>query len=66
MKQGKIPIEPRCQMIGHELDNVNVAVYSNEFEIEDLANIFSKVQGEILNLTGWRVKVTPEQITKNQ
>lgn len=56
MKKGKIAIEPRCQMIGHELDNVNVSTYSNEFEIEELAKIFEKVQAEILALTAWGSK----------
>lgn len=37
MLRNKVSLEHRCQFIGHELDNVNVAVYSNSITIDDLA-----------------------------
>ena len=36
MKNG-VNIETRCQIIGHELDNVNVSTYTNKINIEELA-----------------------------
>ena len=36
MKSG-VNLEHRCQFIGHELDNVNVSVYTNTINIDDLA-----------------------------
>jgi site-specific recombinase XerD len=35
--RNKVSLEHRCQFIGHELDNVNVAVYTNSINIDDLA-----------------------------
>jgi site-specific recombinase XerD len=37
MKNG-VSLEYRCQFVGHELDNVNVSVYTNTINIDDLAN----------------------------
>ena len=34
-----MPIEPRCQLLGHELDNVNVSTYSNKFNVDKLAEL---------------------------
>jgi integrase len=53
MRKGKVPIEVRCQMIGHELDNINVSTYSSDFEIDQLAEVFSPIQKNILALTGF-------------
>ena len=36
MKKG-VSLEHRCQFIGHELDTVNVSVYTNTINIDDLA-----------------------------
>jgi integrase len=46
MKSG-LALEPRCQLIGHELDNVNVATYSQQFSIDDLAALVIPVQQKI-------------------
>ena len=35
--QHGVGLEQRCQFAGHELDNVNVAIYSKPFGIEELA-----------------------------
>lgn len=48
MKKQKIQIEARCQMIGHELDNVNETVYASSYSTEDLANLVIPVQQKIL------------------
>ena len=36
MKNG-VSLEQRCQFIGHEIENVNVAVYANKFNVDALA-----------------------------
>jgi integrase len=52
MRKFKVPLEVRCQMVGHELDNINVTTYANELEIEELSEIFLPVQENILKLIG--------------
>lgn len=46
--KNKVSLEHRCQFIGHELDNVNVQVYSEKIDIDSLAETvyptFSKIQ----------------------
>jgi hypothetical protein len=32
-----VNLEHRCQFVGHELDNVNVAIYTKAISVEDLA-----------------------------
>lgn len=34
-----MPYEPRCQVIGHEIDDTNVSTYSGEFSVDQLAEI---------------------------
>lgn len=36
MKRFGVDVEARCQLLGHEFDNVNSNIYSNEFTIEYL------------------------------
>lgn len=48
--KNNIAFEPRCQVMGHEIDNVNVGIYTNEFSIEQLEKIFTPVQKKILAL----------------
>ena len=36
MKNG-VSLEQRCQFIGHEIDNVNVSIYTNKLDIDTLA-----------------------------
>ncbi|MDD2933723.1 MAG: tyrosine-type recombinase/integrase [Methylotenera sp.] len=50
LKNQNIQIEARCQLLGHELDNVNVSTYSREYSIKDLAKLVNPVQAEILKL----------------
>ena len=35
--QNKVSLEHRCQFAGHEIDNVNVAVYTKVIGIDELA-----------------------------
>jgi integrase len=46
----KVPIEARCQFIGHELDHVNVAVYGADYSLEELAKMIVPHQEELLKL----------------
>lgn len=39
LMHSKVPIEARCQIIGHELDHVNVQVYGQEYSLEELAEM---------------------------
>jgi len=39
MKRFGVDVEARCQILGHEFDNVNSNIYSNEFTIEHLEEI---------------------------
>ena len=37
LMQGGVSLEHRCQFAGHEIDNVNVAIYTKPFGIDELA-----------------------------
>lgn len=50
MKNG-VEYEPRCQVIGHEIESVNVAVYSKKYSADELSNLITPVQIKILALT---------------
>ena len=50
MKNG-VEYEPRCQVIGHEIESVNVATYSKKYSADELANLILPVQNKILTLT---------------
>jgi site-specific recombinase XerD len=50
MKNG-IEFEPRCQVIGHEIESVNVATYSKKYGPDELAKLINPVQTKILMLT---------------
>ena len=45
-----ITLETRCQIMGHEIDNVNVETYSKPLAIEQLKNLVNPVQEKILKL----------------
>jgi len=36
MKNG-VSLENRCQFVGHEIENVNVAIYANKINVDELA-----------------------------
>lgn len=49
-----VPYEPRCQYIGHEIDDTNVKSYTKQFSEDELLKYVEKSQADILiacNLT---------------
>lgn len=48
----EIDFETRCQFIGHELDHVNVQIYTKRWTIEEMNSRVKSVQQKILVLTG--------------
>lgn len=52
MMKNDIPLEARCQFFGHEIDSVNVQVYTKKLEIEELAAKVSEVQSSMMVLGG--------------
>ena len=43
-----VPYEPRCQYVGHEITDTNVATYTKEFNEDELLKYVEKSQQEIL------------------
>lgn len=39
-----VPLEPRCYIMGHEIDNVNIELYRKSITIEKLAMAVSSTQ----------------------
>jgi integrase len=52
MKQNKVPYEVRCQIMGHEIEDVNNVTYSTNFNVDDLADMTRKEQELIAQVTG--------------
>ena len=50
MKNG-VEYEPRCQVIGHEIESVNVATYTKKYNADELAALINPAQNKILMLT---------------
>ncbi|QIL78559.1 site-specific integrase [Diaphorobacter sp. HDW4A] len=46
----KVSLEHRCQLIGHELDNVNVAIYTETLTVDELAETVFPTFEKIYNL----------------
>lgn len=46
----KVSLEHRCQFIGHELENVNVAIYTETLTIDELAETVFPTFEKIYNL----------------
>lgn len=49
LKNG-IPFELRCEIMGHEIDNVNVQSYTKKFTLEQIQEVFQPIQKRILNM----------------
>lgn len=49
-KDSGVPYEPRCQFMGHEIESVNVAVYTVEYSIDELSEIINPFQDKIIGL----------------
>ena len=54
----KVAIEARCQMIGHELDNVNVATYTQKVNIDELADLTETSFASISKLLRNQITIT--------
>lgn len=52
--KNKIPIDARCQFIGHEIDSVNVQVYASKLTIDELHDVITPVQDRILELVRFK------------
>lgn len=46
----KVPFEARCQFMGHEIEHVNVAVYSEPYTLQELAALVEPSQTKLLDL----------------
>lgn len=51
LMHNKMPIEARSQMLGHELETVNVAVYSTDYNVDELHLLTVNTIAEIISLT---------------
>lgn len=51
MKKRRVEVEARCQMLGHEFDNVNSNIYSSEFTVEYLEEVTRETFKSIFELT---------------
>lgn len=47
-----VSLENRCQFIGHEIDNVNISVYTKKLNIDELADIVFPTFDNIFKLIG--------------
>ena len=43
-----VPYEPRCQFIGHEIDDTNVAIYSKQYSEDELNKYVTSLQHKII------------------
>ena len=51
MKKYSVSVEARCQILGHEFDNVNSEIYSNNYSVDKLAEMTEKTFESIFSLT---------------
>lgn len=54
-KDSGVPYEPRCQFMGHEIEDVNVATYSVEYSIDELSEIINPFQEKIVGLIDLKI-----------
>jgi integrase len=52
MRDERIPFEVRCQLLGHEIENVNITHYSDKFSVDHLAQDLGGVWLKLLVITG--------------
>lgn len=43
-----VPLEVRCQLVGHEVDNVNIQSYTNKLTVEQMREKITDVQDNLL------------------
>ena len=51
--RAKVPLEARCQFIGHEIEHVNVAIYGEDLPLEELAELVVPVQEKLMGIIGF-------------
>lgn len=44
-----VPYEPRCQFVGHDIDDTNVAIYSKKYTEDELFNYINDHQIELIS-----------------
>lgn len=47
--KNNVPYEPRCQFIGHDIDDTNVAIYSKEYSEDELSKYVNQHQIELIS-----------------
>jgi integrase len=52
MRDERIPLEVRCQLLGHEIENVNITHYSDKFSVDHLAHDLGSVWLKLLVISG--------------
>ncbi len=53
--KSKMQMEPRCQVFGHEIENVNVKLYTEIYTIEEIADLLVPIQENLLATINWQV-----------
>ncbi|MGF6524774.1 site-specific integrase [Variovorax sp. PvP013] len=53
LQHNKVPLEARCQIIGHELNHVNVQVYGKDYSLDELAEMVVPCQRGLLKIIGF-------------
>ena len=46
--KNNVPYEPRCQFIGHDIDDTNVAIYSKEYTEDQLKEYVNSLQVNLI------------------
>lgn len=55
LKKAGVHVEARCQLIGHEFDNINTEVYSEEFTIQQMRDSIEKLSYQEINFDQLKV-----------
>lgn len=50
LMKAEVQMEPRCQMFGHEIEDVNVMVYANKYNADQLHKLVNRFQEEFYKL----------------
>lgn len=50
--KNSVDYEVRCQYFGHEIEAVNVATYTNKFNVDDLYNRTNEARKKVASLVG--------------
>ena len=49
LMKNDVPYEPRCQFVGHDIDDTNVAIYSREYTEDELKSYIFEHQIELIS-----------------